>query len=113
LSLIGILIIGLGNSLPEIYSSILAAKKGQTWMILGDLMGSVITPATLVLGVVALLRPIEMPDFSPFVVARFFLIISALFFFFFVRTDRKITVKEAVFLLLIYFIFVILEILKT
>ncbi|MDI6591846.1 MAG: hypothetical protein QME61_02855 [Patescibacteria group bacterium] len=110
LALIGILIVGLGNALPETYFAIASAKKGQTWMILGDLMGSVIVPATLVLGIVALICPIKIPDFSPFAIGRFFLIISALFFLFFVRTDRKITKKEAFFLLGIYLLFVLVEI---
>ncbi|MDI6591909.1 MAG: hypothetical protein QME61_03180 [Patescibacteria group bacterium] len=110
LALIGILIVGLGNALPEIYFAIAAAKKGQTWMILGDLMGAVIVPATLVLGIVSFICPIEILDFSPFAIGRFFLIISAIFFLFFVRTDRKITKKEAFFLLGIYITFVLVEI---
>ena len=111
LVLIGILIVGLGNALPETYFAISAAKRGEGWMVLGDLMGAVIVPATLVLGVVALIRPIEIYDFSPFVIARFFMILSAIFFFFFVRTGRKITKKEAVFLLSIYILFILIEIL--
>jgi len=111
LALIGILIVGLGNSIPETYFAIVAARKGQTWMILGDLMGSIIVPATLVLGIVALICPIKIVDFSPFAIARFFLIISAIFFFLTVRTDRKITKKEALFLLGLYIIFVLVEIL--
>ncbi len=110
LSLIGILIIGLGNALPETYLAISLAKKGKNWMILGDLMGAVIVPATLVIGIVALICPIKIADFSPFAIARIFMVISALFFFFFVRTDRKITKKEAIFLLFIYIFFVAAEI---
>lgn len=110
LPIIGILIVGLGNALPEIHFAIASARKGQTWMILGDLMGSVITPATLVLGIVALIHPIEIPDFSPFAIARFFLIISAIFFLLFVRTGKVITRKEAIFLLGIYIVFVLAEI---
>jgi len=110
-SLIGILVIGLGNALPETYLAISAAKRGEGWMILGDLMGSVIVPATLVIGIVALICPIKIIDFSPFAIARIFLVISALFFFFFVRTGRKITKKEAWFLLSIYILFVLAEIL--
>jgi len=110
LILIGILIIGLGGALPETYFAIASARRGETWMILGDLMGAVIFPATLVLGVVALICPIEIPDFSPLVIARIFLIISALFFFFFVRTGQKITKKEALFLLGIYITFLLVEI---
>lgn len=108
--LIGVLITGLGNALPEVYFAIASAKRGETWMILGDLMGAVIVPATLVLGIVALVSTIKIVDFSPLFIARFFLIISALFFFFFVRTDRKITKKEALFLLGIYITFVLVEI---
>lgn len=111
LPLIGILIIAMGNALPEIYFAVVSAKQKQTGMILGNLMGSIVVPATLVLGIVALLCPIEISDFSPFAIARIFLVISALFFFFFVRTDRKITKKEALFLLGIYVIFVLSEIL--
>ena len=110
LALIGILIVGLGNALPEIYFSISLARKCETWMILGNLMGCVIVPATLVLGLVALLSPIKIPDFSPFVIARFFLIISALFFFFFVKSDKKISKTEALVLLFIYIAFVVSEI---
>ena len=112
LILIGVLITGLGSALPEIYFAISVAKKGESWMILGDLMGAVIVPATLVLGIVALICPIKIPDFSPFIIARIFLIISTLFFFFFVRTNRRITKKEAFFLMGIYIIFFLVEILK-
>ena len=111
LILIGVLITGLGNALPEVYFGIISARKGETWMILGNLMGAVIIPATLVLGIVALIHPISGVDFSPFAIARIFLIISAIFFFFFVRTDRVITKKEAFFLLGIYIAFVLVEIL--
>jgi len=110
ITLIGVLIIGLGSALPEIYFAIASAKKGETWMILGNLMGAVIVPATLVLGIVALICPIKIVNFSPLVIARFFLIISAFFFFFFVRTDSKITEKEGFFLFLIYISFLITEI---
>ena len=110
LPLIGILIVGLGNALPEIYFAIASARKGQLRMILGNLMGSIIVPTTLVLGIVALICPIEITDFSPFAIARVFLIISALFFFFAIRSNRKITKKEALFLLGIYLLFVACEI---
>lgn len=108
---IGLLIIGLGNCLPEIQFSIAAIRAGQTWMALGNLMGSVIIISTLVLGTVALITPIQITDFSPFAVARFFLLLIALFFLIFIRTDRKITRKEAFFLLSLYAAFVIAEIL--
>jgi cation:H+ antiporter len=110
IAMTGILIVGLGNTLPEIYFAIVSARKGETGMILGDLMGSVIVPTAIVLGIVALINPIVIADFSPFAIARAFLVISAVFFFVFVRSDRKISWKEAVFLTLIYLGFLVSEI---
>jgi cation:H+ antiporter len=107
---LGILILGLGSALPEIYFTIAAAKKGNSRVILGNLMGSIIVMATLVLGIVALIQPIQIEDFSPFALARFFLIISAFFFLIFLRTERAITKKEGVFLLFLYIAFVAGEI---
>jgi len=111
ISLIGILVVGIGNALPEMYFAVVSAKKGETGMILGNLMGSIMVPATLVLGIVAFICPIEIINFSPYAVARFFLVMAALFFFFAVRTDGKITKKEAILLLGIYIAFVFFELL--
>ncbi len=111
IALIGILIVGLGNALPEIFFGIQAARRGKDWLVVGNIMGSVIIPATLVLGLVAFLSPIQITNFSPYAIGRFFLIISAVFFLLFLRTGRKITKKEAIFLLIIYLTFVLAEIL--
>jgi len=42
LAVVGILIVGIGNAIPETYFALTAARKGHNWLILGDLMGSVI-----------------------------------------------------------------------
>jgi len=107
---IGIFIVGIGNCLPETFFSIQAARKGQDWMILGNLMGGVMITATLVLGTVALICPIQFFDFSILAVGRFFLILSAIFFLIFLRTGRKITRREAVILFSIYLLFLISQI---
>jgi cation:H+ antiporter len=112
LSLVGILVIGLGTSLPETYFSIVLSQKKQSWMIIGGLMGSVAVSSTLVLGIVSIINPIEILDFSSLATARFFLIISALFFLLFVRSNRKITIKEGLFLLSLYILFLVFEIIK-
>ena len=111
LPLIGILIVSLGNSLPELSFIFQAAKKNQDWLILGDLMGGVVITSTLVLGIVSLISPIKLINLPIIIIARIFLIISALFFLFFIRIGRKITKKEAVFLLGIYVVFIVVEIL--
>lgn len=107
---IGILVLGLGSALPEIYFTIAAAKKRNSRVILGDLMGSVIVMATLVLGIVALIHPIVVENFSPFALARFVLIGSAFLFLIFLKTEHKITRKEGLLLLFLYIAFVAGEI---
>ncbi len=110
LSLVGILIVSLGNCFPEGYFSIISARKEENWLVLGDLMGSVIVCATLVLGTIALVAPFEIKDFSPFLIARVFLIVGSVFALIFIRSGKKITKKEGLLLLFIYIVFLLVEI---
>jgi len=110
LPLVGLLIVGIGNALPEISFAVQAAKKGDDWLVIGDLMGSIIIPATLVLGIVAILSPIEIPDFSPFAIARIFLVLAALAFVIFTRTKQTIDKREGLYLIGLYILFLLAEI---
>lgn len=107
--IVGIFIVGLGNAFPETYFAIISALKGKTWLILGDLIGSVIVCATLVLGTVVLISPIKDINMSPFIIARIFLMISAALFLIFIKTGKKITRVEAALLLSLYLIFLFAE----
>lgn len=111
LTMIGIIVLGLGSALPETYFTIASARRGNSKIILGDLMGAVIVMTTLILGIVALIEPIRVPHFSSFAIARLFLFISAFLFFVFLRTGRRISKKEGIFLILLYILFVLAEIL--
>jgi cation:H+ antiporter len=108
--LIGLFIVGLGNCLPEMFFAISAAKKENNWLVLGDLMGAVVMPATMVLGTVALISPIHISDMTSLAVARIFMFLSVFFFFLFIRNDDKITKREAAFLLFVYISFIIAEV---
>lgn len=110
LALVGVLILGLGNSFPETYFAVISARKEQNWLVLGDMMGSVIVCTTLVLGLIALILPFQITDFSPFITARIFLVIAAVFSLIFIRTGRKITKKEGLFLLFLYISFLMFEV---
>lgn len=110
LSLVGILIIGLGNCFPEAYFAIISARRGENWLILGDLMGSVIVCATLVLGIIALIAPFQIKDISPFLITRVFMIVASLVFILFIRTGKKITKIEGLVFLSIYILFILIEV---
>jgi cation:H+ antiporter len=58
--LIGMVIIGFGTSAPEMVVSALAASQGNPGIALGNAYGSNITNIALILGLTALLRPINV-----------------------------------------------------
>jgi len=110
LALVGILIVGLGNAFPEAYFAIVSAREGKNWLVLGDLMGSVIVCSTLVLGVIGILWPFEIKDLSPFINARLFLIVASVLSLIFIKSHKRITQKEGFILLFIYIIFLLVEV---
>ncbi len=112
LMLIGVLVVGFGGALPEIYFTIVSARKGETEMILGNLMGAVIAPATLVLGIVALIQPIENDNLEFPLIGRLFLAFVAIYFLYASYTSKVITMREGYILLGVYVLFVIALILS-
>lgn len=59
---IGIFIIGIGTSLPEMVVSALAAYQGNPGIALGNALGSNIANIGLILGVTALIAPVLLPQ---------------------------------------------------
>lgn len=57
-NLIGLTIVALGTSLPELVTSITAARRGQTDIAIGNVVGSNIFNIFLVLGASALITPL-------------------------------------------------------
>jgi len=108
-ALFGLFAIGFGVALPETFFSITLASKGHSWMILGGILGAISLSSTLVLGIVSVIHPIEVADFSSLRVAWFFLISGGFFLLLFIRTSNKITKREAWFLLGIYILFLLFE----
>lgn len=58
-TVIGLTIVALGTSLPELVTSMVAAKKGESDMALGNVIGSNIFNILLVLGVASAISPIQ------------------------------------------------------
>ena len=58
-AIIGLTIVALGTSLPELATSIMAAFKGEGELALGNVVGSSLFNALGILGVAALLRPLD------------------------------------------------------
>ena len=58
--IIGLTIVSIGTSLPELMITISSAQKGATDLIIGNAVGSNICNLLLILGITAYLRPIEL-----------------------------------------------------
>ena len=58
-TLIGLTIVSIGTSLPELVTSIVAARKNEVDMALGNVIGSNIFNILLVLGVAAAISPVK------------------------------------------------------
>lgn len=59
--LIGLTIVAVGTSLPELSASLLAARKGETDLAIGNVVGSNVFNLLFVLGVTATIRPVPVP----------------------------------------------------
>lgn len=105
LVIVGAVILAFGGALPEIYFSIISSIKGETNLIVGGLLGAVIIPATLVLGLTAVIHPIQN-DITTFpLINRVFLIVIALFLLYTSQVKKAITWRESVVLIILYFLF--------
>lgn len=63
--IISLLLIAFGSSLPELVVSITAAKKGNTDMVIGNIIGSNVANFSIVLGSAAIVNPLTL-DFSKY-----------------------------------------------
>ena len=59
-TLIGLTIVAIGTSLPELVTSIVAARKGQNEIAMGNVIGSNLFNILLILGVSAVITPIPV-----------------------------------------------------
>jgi len=108
--LIGMFIVGLGATLPELLFSIRAAKHKHDGLALGDILGTVIADATIVVGILSLISPFA---FNPRIVyiTGMFMLFGTILLFHFIKTGKVLTKKEALLLVLFYLLFVSAELL--
>ncbi len=60
-AVIGLTIVAVGTSMPELVTSAIAARKGQSDVAFGNVIGSNIFNVLGILGVTAIVRPLEVP----------------------------------------------------
>lgn len=104
-NLIGLTIIAFGTSLPELVTSVVAAKKGEVDMALGNVIGSNIFNILLVAGAAAIVSP--MAFLMENVVDLIVLIAMSILVWSFASSKKRIGRMEGVFMLLIYAAYIV------
>ena len=99
-TLVGLTVVALGTSLPELVTSAVAGRKGEGDIAVGNVVGSNIANILLVLGLSATISPIKVTVMS-LIDAMMSLVITIVVFVI-AGTKKNIKRGEGVFLVLIY-----------
>lgn len=103
--IIGLTILAFGTCLPELIVSIKAVKTNRDELALGDILGTVITDATIVIGLIALISPFTY-KISNFYVAGVAMFLAGIFVTVFMKSDKSINKLEGILLILFYVVFI-------
>ena len=105
-SFIGLTIIALGTSLPEIATGIIAVNKGRINLIIGNILGSNIYNLLLILGFVSLFESFDYNK-NELVVEVIILFLSVCFFWVLTNKKQKIDLKLSIAFFGIYLIYLL------
>lgn len=106
--IIGLFFIGLGTTMPELFFCLSAVKNNQDSLAIGDVLGTVLADATIVIGLLALINPFAFPQKIVYV-AGLFMVAAAFLLFYLMRTGKSLTRSEAVLLVFFWGLFVCTE----
>lgn len=99
-NLIGLTVVAVGTSLPELVTSVVAARKGENGIALGNVVGSNIFNIVAVLGLSAAIHPLSVSSQS--VIDAICLIAFSIITFFLCRSKHRIGRLEGAVMLLFY-----------
>ena len=103
--IIGLTIVAVGTSLPELFASVMAARKGETDMAVGNIIGSVSFNILSVVGVASAITPIQNA-WGPFAIDYVVMFVLGLLLYMFLSTHNKIVRYEGAILLIIYCLYI-------
>lgn len=104
--IIGLTIVAVGTSLPELFASIMAAYKGETDMAIGNIVGSVSFNCLSVIGVASMICPINDSSVG-FAFDYIAMIVLSVILLIFLRTHYKIVRWEGGILFFLYICYLV------
>jgi len=102
---IGLTIVSIGTSLPELFVSVMSALNGHSDMAIGNVIGSNICNLLLILGIAATIRPLRFKRETRLIEIPMCLILTIIFGFI-CNTDLAISRWESAILIVLFTIFI-------
>ena len=109
-TLVGLTIVAIGTSLPELVTSLTALKKGENQLVIGNVIGSNIFNILFVLGASSAITAISLD--SSMLIDVTFMVFVTLLCFIFGKTQDKFDRKEGAILVALFIAYMIFAILR-
>lgn len=103
-TVIALTIVAIGTSLPELVTSIIASKKGETDLAIGNVVGSNIFNILFILGITATITPLTL-TFTTFI-DIIFMTVSSLLVFIMLHKNNRIGFKKGICMLAMYVLYI-------
>lgn len=110
--IIGLTIVSMGTSMPELFVSATSALNGSADMAIGNIVGSNICNLLLILGLSAFIRPVIFQRETRLIEIPICLIVTIIFTIF-CNTDGTISKVEGIILIVLFLLFIIYTIIMS
>ncbi len=107
--LVGLFFVAVGTSLPEFAVMIQAIRTKDSSLFMGNLLGSIVANATLIVGLTALISPITIRAFNNYLYATLAFLLIFFVFYWFIRSKEKVNRFEGGILIFMYALFTLVE----
>lgn len=102
-TLVGLTIVSIGTSLPELVTSVVAARKNEVDMAVGNAVGSNIFNILMVLGISSAISPVALIREN--IIDIVFLMVFSVMVWIFAGTRKKIERKEGIIMVVVYLVY--------
>ena len=109
-NLIGLTIVAVGTSLPEFVTSIMAIKKGENEIAIGNVVGSNIFNILLILGVSSVVNPLMINIVG--LIDVLFMVASSVLLYLFIRKNKNLNRYQGIIFILLYVGYIIYTIIR-
>lgn len=109
-TLVGLTIVSIGTSLPELVTSVVAARKNEVDMAVGNAVGSNIFNILMVLGIASAINPVSLIREN--VIDIIILVVFSVVVWIFAATKKKISRREGIAMVAMYLVYAVYIILR-